>query len=53
MLVCGNTASMVSKTRYAKAFKVIGDRSVHFGIFEDCGADRNNDADVVSLNACC
>jgi len=33
MLVCGNTASMLSNTRYGKAFKVIGDRSVHFGIF--------------------
>jgi len=35
MLVCGNTASMVSKTRYGKAFKVLGDRSVHYGVF-DC-----------------
>ncbi|MDR1690710.1 MAG: methyltransferase domain-containing protein, partial [Candidatus Methanoplasma sp.] len=26
MLVCGNTASMLSHTRYSKAFKVIGDR---------------------------
>ena len=30
-LVCGNTASMLSNTRYSKAFKVIGDRSVHYG----------------------
>ena len=35
MLVCGNTASMVSNTRYGKAFNVIGDRTVHFGAF-DC-----------------
>jgi SAM-dependent methyltransferase len=34
MLVCGNTASMISDTRFSKAFKVIGDRSVHFGQFE-------------------
>jgi SAM-dependent methyltransferase len=33
-LVCGNTASMVSDTRYGKAFKVIGGRSVHFGKFD-------------------
>eukprot|EP00736_Rhodelphis_marinus_P005100 Rmarinus@m.544 len=31
-LVCGNTASMLSKTRLAKHFEVIGDRSVHYGL---------------------
>ena len=36
MLVCGNSASMVTNTRYGKAFKVIGDRSVHFGKFDGC-----------------
>ena len=38
MLVCGNTASMLSGTRYGRAFKVTGDRSVHFGAFEGCGS---------------
>jgi len=32
-LVCGNTASMLSGTRYGKAFRVIGDRTIHFGKF--------------------
>jgi SAM-dependent methyltransferase len=36
MLVCGNTASMLSETRYAPHFRVTGDRSVHYGPFE-CG----------------
>lgn len=36
MLVCGNTADMVSHTRYAKHFRVTGDKSVHYGLF-DCG----------------
>ncbi|MFD2787491.1 methyltransferase domain-containing protein [Hymenobacter rubripertinctus] len=36
MLVCGNTAAMVSETRYAPHFRVTGDRSHHFGLF-DCG----------------
>jgi arsenite methyltransferase len=36
MLVCGNTAAMVSETRYARHFHLIGDRSRHFGRF-DCG----------------
>jgi len=35
MLVCGNTAAMVAKTRYGKHFTVSGDRSMHFGAF-DC-----------------
>ncbi len=33
MLVCGNTADMVSGTCYAPHFKVIGDKSVHYGLF--------------------
>jgi len=41
MLVCGNTASMIMNTRYSSAFKVIGDRSVHFGTF-DCTSDVSN-----------
>lgn len=35
MLVCGNTAAMVSKTRYAPHFRVEGDCSTHYGLF-DC-----------------
>ncbi|MCL2711921.1 MAG: methyltransferase domain-containing protein [Methanomassiliicoccaceae archaeon] len=42
MLVCGNTASMLSDTRYGKAFEVAGDRSVHYGKFGGCStAERN------------
>jgi len=36
MLVCGNTADMISRTRYARHFRVSGDKSVHYGLF-DCG----------------
>jgi arsenite methyltransferase len=36
MLVCGNTAAMVADTRYGSHFKVLGDTSQHFGLF-DCG----------------
>jgi len=35
MLVCGNTAAMVSETRLGRHFRVEGDRSVHYGPF-DC-----------------
>ncbi|MDR0888218.1 MAG: methyltransferase domain-containing protein [Candidatus Methanoplasma sp.] len=37
MLVCGNTAAMVSETRFAPFFRVAGDRSVHYGAF-DCSS---------------
>lgn len=36
MLVCGNTADMVSRSRLAEHFEAIGDKSKHFGLF-DCG----------------
>ena len=36
MLVCGNTADMLTQTRYAPHFTVTGDKRVHRGLF-DCG----------------
>jgi SAM-dependent methyltransferase len=36
--VCGNTAAMLQETRYAEHFRVIGDRSTHFGAF-DCAPE--------------
>ena len=33
--VCGNTADMLSGSRYGKHFQVLGDKSRHFGLF-DC-----------------
>jgi len=50
MLVCGNTASMISKTRYNKVFKVIGDRSVHYGVF-DC-SPKASPKDTESGSCC-
>lgn len=37
MLVCGNTAAMLSHTRYADHFRVMGDTDTHYGLF-DCGS---------------
>jgi len=46
--VCGNSASMISNTRYGKAFKVTGDRTVHYGAFadgaNDCGCSGSTTA---------
>lgn len=50
MLVCGNTASMLSNTRYKGAFKVIGDRSKHFGKF-DCS--NENEIKQNECSSCC
>lgn len=35
MLICGNTADMLSRTWYAPHFEVRGDKTRHFGLF-DC-----------------
>ncbi len=40
--VCGNTADMLSGTRFGEHFTVVGDKSVHYGAF-DCGATMAHD----------
>jgi len=51
MLVCGNTASMLSNTRYGKAFKVTGDRTTHFGKFNGCTPETGDTC--ADAGACC
>jgi arsenite methyltransferase len=51
MLVCGNTAAMLSETRFSAHFEVVGDRSTHFGLF-DCGPGAVPGPDTGSA-ACC
>ena len=43
--VCGNTANMVAQTRYVSHFKVEGDFSTHYGIF-DCAQKSSNAPDT-------
>jgi SAM-dependent methyltransferase len=55
MLVCGNTAAMLRDTRFSTHFRIIGDRTVHYGPF-DCApasikAGRGEGA--ISGGACC
>jgi SAM-dependent methyltransferase len=52
MLVCGNTAAMVSETRYGAHFEVRGDRSRHFGLFP-CGPTPAGAASTDAPAACC
>ncbi len=51
--VCGNTASMLSETRFAKHFKVAGDRSVHKGPFDCTPSADKNASDGKHSTGCC
>jgi SAM-dependent methyltransferase len=50
-LVCGNTAAMLGETRFARHFKIDGDRSIHFGKF-DCSSPMTA-ADAGDDGGCC
>lgn len=52
MLVCGNTADMISATRYARHFRVTGDKSVHYGLF-DCAPSGVTQATEAGAKAGC
>lgn len=49
MLVCGNTASMITNTRIGKHFKVIGSQMKHFGLFPCGSVSRESN----STGSCC
>lgn len=51
MLVCGNTADMISLSRFAKYFEIIGEKKTHYGIF-DCAPDASATTSTAS-GACC
>jgi len=54
MLVCGNSAAMVGKTRFGRHFRVIGDRSTHFGPFNCAPAvAKEAGGDLCGVGACC
>jgi len=46
-LVCGNTADMLGKTRFARHFEIKGDKSIHFWPF-DCSNDK-----TIETGGCC
>ena len=52
MLVCGNTADMLSKSRYAPFFEIRGDKSIHFGLF-DCAPIQSGPLSSNQTGACC
>jgi len=52
MLVCGNTADMISQSRFARYFEVIGEKITHYGIF-DCAPDPATPGTTGNTGACC
>lgn len=50
--VCGNTALMLSKTRFAGYFKVIGSFEKHFGEFKDCNTIKTQEQKNESRDDC-
>jgi len=52
MLVCGNTADMIGRTRYGMHFRVAGDKAVHYGLF-DCGPGTAANTGVSAAKAGC
>ena len=53
MLVCGNTADMVSKTWYKNHFKIVGDKTTHRGLFDCAPAQSSGKDSDCSSGACC
>lgn len=52
MPVCGNTADMLSATRYSGHFRVTGDKQTHFGLFS-CGPGSGEAGASVESPPCC
>ena len=50
--VCGNTAMMLKNTRYGEYFKIGGDMTTHFGLF-DCAPSSNVTASTENVGSCC
>ena len=50
--VCGNTAAMLTDTRLSGHFRVQGDRSTHFGLF-DCSPTQGPQSDGLDDAGCC
>ncbi len=53
MPVCSNTASMITETRYAGHFDVVGDTATHYGLFDCNSGSSNGGKNSSSIDACC
>ena len=53
MLVCSNTADMLSKTRFAPHFRIEGDTSTHYGLFDCAPGPAPQSSDDTIDGSCC
>jgi SAM-dependent methyltransferase len=53
MLVCGNTASMLQETRFSPHFKITGNRTNHYGLFDCAPATSKIESENSGGGACC
>ena len=53
MLVCGNTGSMVGESWLSSHFKLTGDRSTHFGLFDCAPAPAADSQGSGGSTSCC
>lgn len=53
MLVCGNTADMLTRTRYAPHFRVLGDKDVHYGLFDCAPGQIAQTSEAGAKTGCC
>ncbi|MHC4843671.1 MAG: methyltransferase domain-containing protein [Planctomycetota bacterium] len=51
--VCGNTALMLSQTRFNKYFEITGDFNKHFGLFEGCSNTHSKEQAYPKGLDCC
>lgn len=52
-LVCGNTADMLTATRYARHFTVTGDKARHYGLFPCGPGEQPAAAQSATATGCC
>lgn len=50
--VCGNTADMLAGSRYGRHFRIDGDKSKHFGLFDCAPASAGADAKLCGPGCC-
>ena len=48
--ICGNTADMLSQSRFAKHFRIVGEKNRHFGLFDCTPMTTKEDG---TLDNCC
>ncbi len=51
--VCGNTANILSQTRFAEHFRIEGDFSTHYGEFDCASPSPTSNDETNSGGACC